>query len=88
MSLRLRTDVRYRVVADEAIVIRQRAAEVLVLNEVGARILELLESAPSLDELVRALAAEFEAEPEVLRADAEAFLSELTEAGVLEEESP
>ncbi|MEM9407989.1 MAG: PqqD family protein [Acidobacteriota bacterium] len=88
MSVRLRRDVRFRVVGDEAIVIRQRAAEVLVLNEVGARILQLLEVEPNLDELVDSLAQEFEAERSQLQADAVAFVAELVEAGVLEEVSP
>ncbi|MEM6702125.1 MAG: PqqD family protein [Acidobacteriota bacterium] len=88
MSVRLRRDVRFRVVGDEAIVIRQRAAEVLVLNEVGARILQLLEGEPNLDELVDSLAQEFEAERSQLQADAVAFVAELVEAGVLEEVSP
>ncbi|MEM1247885.1 MAG: PqqD family protein [Acidobacteriota bacterium] len=88
MSVRLRRDVRFRVVGDEAIVIRQQAAEVLVLNEVGARILQLLEGEPNLDELVDSLAQEFEAERSQLQADAVAFVAELVEAGVLEEVSP
>jgi hypothetical protein len=40
---RLAPDVRFRVVGDEGVVVRQDAGEVLVVNGVAARVLELLD---------------------------------------------
>lgn len=82
--LRLRSDVRLRTVEDEALVLRQRDAEVLGVNATGARLLELLAAGATLAAASAALAEEFAVTPEVAAADAEAFVAELLEAGVLE----
>ncbi len=83
-TLRLRSDVRYRIVDEEAVVIVQGRAEALVLNEVGARILELLDGETPVEGLVRTLHGEFEVDPAELERDVLAFLAELLEAGVTE----
>ena len=77
-------DVRYRILDGEAVVVRQGAAEVLGLDPIGSRILDLLDGERSLDELVDRLAAEFDADRGRLESDARAFLDELAEAGVIE----
>lgn len=43
MRYRLASDVRFRVVGGEGVVVLQEAAEVLVVNGVAARVLELLD---------------------------------------------
>lgn len=85
MSLRLASDVRYRMLFDEAVLIRQEEAEVLGLNLVGARILDCVREGRSAEETVEVLEREFDAEPDLLAADVAAFLDELVELGVLEE---
>jgi hypothetical protein len=82
---RLREDVRYRIVGQEAVVVRQEAAEVIALNEVGARVLELLSDAKGIDEVVDTLIREFDVDRSVLERDVESFLGEIVEAGILEE---
>ena len=42
-NFRICADVRYQQIADEGVVVRQTAGEVLVLNEVGTRVLALLD---------------------------------------------
>jgi hypothetical protein len=79
-----KSDVRFRVVADEAVVVRQAEAEVLVLNEVGARILQLVDEGLAHQQLVDRLAEEFEAPEGEVAQDAEVFLARLVEVGVLE----
>jgi hypothetical protein len=86
--LRPRGDVRFRIVADEGVVIRQQAAEVLVVNEVGARILQLLDGKRSLAQVRACLAAEFAAEPAELERDVAAYVDALIAAGVVEEVTP
>ncbi len=75
-------DVRFRVVGGEGVVVRQSSGEALVVDQVGARILELLAERPTAAEIVRRLEAEYEVEPERLAGDVERFLGELLEAGV------
>jgi hypothetical protein len=52
---RPRPDVRFRVVGDEAVIVRQEDAEVIALNEVGASVLSLLDSRRSVRDVLDAL---------------------------------
>lgn len=84
MSWKLARDVRFRRVFDEAVIVRQDASEVLGLNHVGLRILELIRDGASESDMIATLTAEFEVEPEVLREDLPAFVDELVASGVIE----
>jgi hypothetical protein len=69
---------------EDAIVINPRTREVHLFNETGARIWELLETPRSVDDLVRALADEYEgATAEGLRREVEAFVADLGGKGLL-----
>jgi hypothetical protein len=81
---RRRADVRFRTVLDEGVVVRSEAAEILVLNGVGTRILELVDGERTMQEIAGALYAEFEVEESELRLDLESFVRELDDAGILE----
>ncbi len=82
--LRLRRDVRFRVIDREAVVLRQEAAEALVINEVGARILQLTDGETPLEHMLDQLNAEFDVDRDELRRDCEEFVQNLQEIGVLE----
>ena len=82
---RRRTDVRFRIVAPEAIVVRQSGPEVLVLNGIGARVLERLDAGESVATLLAGLAGEYEVDRGRLEGDVLAFLEELATSGVIEE---
>jgi Coenzyme PQQ synthesis protein D (PqqD) len=88
MSFALRPDVRYRVLLNEAVVIRQDAAEVLGLNWVGARVLELIDQGLTESETRDRLAQEFDVAPDRLQADVQTFIAELIELGVVESLPP
>lgn len=75
-------DVRYRQVGGEAVVVRQAQSEVLGLNEVGGRVLALLDGETSVADLVARLTEEFEITPGELERDVTAFLDRLVEVGV------
>ena len=79
-----RDDVRWRVMGDEAVVLQQTQAEVLVLNPVGLRVLELIDAERTVQDLLTTLAAEYDVEPDTLRQDVLAYLLELEDANVLE----
>jgi hypothetical protein len=82
--LRRRSDVRYRRIEGEAVVLRQSAAEVLVLNEVGASVLDLADGESSVGEWIDALREEYEGDSHTLAREVLAFAAELAEAGLLE----
>jgi coenzyme PQQ synthesis protein D (PqqD) len=77
-------DVRFRIVLDEGVVIKQDTAEVMVLNEVGARVLDLIDGRRTAADIGDALAGEFEIGNEELRRDLAGYLAELVEAGLVE----
>jgi hypothetical protein len=81
---RRRSDIRYRIVGPEAVVVRQSVPEVLVLNGVGARVVERIDGTLTVDALVTALASEYDVERETLERDVIAFLDDLAEGGVIE----
>lgn len=81
---RARSDVRFRRIEGEVVVLRQDAGEVLVLNGTGARVLELLAAGVAADEAARRLAEELEVDPAEAAADVRAFAAELGAAGVIE----
>ena len=60
----------------------------MMLNETGAFLLRSMQEETDRETLLRRLAEEYEAPEEQLRADLEAFLSQMREAGLLEEEQP
>lgn len=83
-AYRRRSDVRFRLIDREAVVLRQEAGETLVINEVGARILELLDQGATLESVAEALWQEFEVEPERALEDVHDFAQRLVSAGVIE----
>lgn len=83
--LRRRSDVRFRMVPPETVVIRQVAGEVLVLNDVAGRVLDLCDGSKSLAQVVDALLLEYEVERAELERDVLGFAQELLEAQLLEE---
>lgn len=77
-------DVRFRVIDREAVVLRQNAAQALVLNEVGARILQLLDGKITLADVIDTLSEEFEADRADIADDCYEFVESLTEHGIVE----
>ncbi len=82
-ALRRAPDVRYRVLDGEAVVIRQRAAEVLGLNVVGTAILELADGTRTGGQIAAEVAARFAVDLTQAEADVEQFLEQLQRAGVV-----
>jgi coenzyme PQQ synthesis protein D (PqqD) len=88
--LRRRSDVRYRRIEGEAVVLRQSAAEVLVLNEVGASVLDLADGRRPVGEWIDAIVRDYrddrghDVDRETVARDVLEFASEATEAGLLE----
>jgi hypothetical protein len=81
---RARSEVRFRTVGEEGVVVRQDTAEVIAVNDVGASLLSLLRTPKSVAEMVEALLAEYDVDRDTLRRDVSKFLEKLEEAGVVE----
>lgn len=81
--LRRAPDTRYRRVQEEGVVIRQRTAEALVVNELGARLLDLIDGRSTVEELLDRLEAEYDVERPRLEADVLAYLDELERIGLV-----
>ncbi len=78
-----------RVVADEAIVvpIRRGAADmdsIYTFNETGTRLWAMIEESRSVPEMTALLQSEFGLSAEKAAADTEKFLTDLSEAGLIE----
>jgi len=81
--LRRVDDVRFRAVGDETVVIRQEAAEALVLNEVAGRLLDLIDGKRTIADLVDRLLEEYEVAPGDVVGDVKEYLEELVETGIV-----
>lgn len=82
--LKTARDLRFRRIDEEAVVVRQRAGEVLVLNETAARLLELADGRRRVADWVDVLAQEYEVDREDLERDVLAFTADLAAQGMLE----
>lgn len=84
LSSRLLLDphVRYRRFEDEGVIVNQKNAEALVINEVGARLVEVADGKRTIADCAELLAGEFDAEREVIERDLLAFANALVDAGV------
>ena len=83
--LKHKDDIRYRVVGEEAVVVRQDAAEVLALNDVGARILELIDAKSTVGQLIETMSSEYDVDRDELIRDVENFVAAIHDAGIIEE---
>ena len=83
--MRLRTaDVAARTIDGETIILDLRGSRYLSVTGVGTRIVELLATETTLDDLVRTVADEYDSGQDVIRSDARRFLDKLRAAGLLE----
>lgn len=77
-------DVRFRRVLDEAVVIRQEAAESMVINETAASVLEYCDGQRNLQQICQELQNIYEVEATTLTEDILQFAQELEAAGLVE----
>lgn len=86
--LRPAPDIRFRMVDREAVVVRQRDAEVLVLSEVAARLLSLADGIRPVSDWLDTLEEEFEVDRSTLERDVLGFTEDLAAQGILEVVDP
>lgn len=83
-AFRIAPDVRYRVIDDEAVVVRQREGDVLVFNQVAARVIQLVGEGLTSQQIGDHAVDEFDAPEAVIREDVATFLEELENLNVVE----
>lgn len=81
---RLEADVRFRVVADEGVVVRQSEGEVLVVNELGGEILTHIQQDHSFGDIVSALTGRYDADSSEITRHTSDFLDEMLSGKVIE----
>lgn len=81
---RRRDDVRFRVIDSQGVIICQESGEAVVVSDVGARILELMDNEVTLLDIVETLSGEYEVPRGTLEADTVTFADELVACGVIE----
>jgi hypothetical protein len=70
-------------VGEEHIMMNRQKVHHIGINEVGARIWELLETPQELDAICAQLSKEYATPPDVCRAEVDAFLKQLVEHGAV-----
>ena len=70
-------DVRFRRIEDEAVVVLQQTSEIMVVNDVGARLLELLRDGGCVAAAAETIAAEYGVERRRVAEDVAPYLEEL-----------
>jgi hypothetical protein len=81
--LRLNSDIRFRVMDDEAVIVCQNAGEIIAVNGIGRQIIEAAERQKSIDTVLQEMQSEYDVPVENLQQDLLAFIEEMTAAGVL-----
>jgi len=80
---RLQPDVRFRVLSGEAVVVKQDANQVMILNEVGTFALPYISQGLKVEEIVTRITEAFEVNDKLAKKDFHAFLQQLTASGII-----
>ena len=81
---RLKPDVRYRVIDDQAIIVCQDKGEIIAVNEVGSLVLDAVDGKTSVTLIIGMLASSYDVPLETLQKDVLEFIAEMLDSGVLE----
>lgn len=84
-ALRLADHVRCTVIDDSAVLVNLKTGMYLGLNEVATRMFELWAAGRDMEQVVAALAGEYDVQEDVLRTHCEGFLAQARERGILQE---
>ncbi|MBS1250134.1 MAG: Coenzyme PQQ synthesis protein D [Chloroflexi bacterium] len=79
-----KADIVARIVDDEAVLVLPQQGKVKVLNEVGARIWELLDGQQTVKDIARTIHREYEVPQATAEADTLEFLGDLVEKDMVD----
>lgn len=83
-SISLSSQVRYRAVGDEGVLVHLENGRVVVVNQVGLHIVEQLKMPATRSELIESIAAEFDVSSAQAEADLDVFFAELDQDQILD----
>jgi hypothetical protein len=83
-TLRIRTDVVFRQLDEEAVLLNLKSGTYFGLNDVGARVWQLIAEQRTLSRVLDALVEEYDAEPHVLERDLLELSRQLCAKGLVE----
>jgi hypothetical protein len=83
-QIRLTSQVRFRAVGEEGVLVHLENGRVIVVNEVGLFIVQQLASPMSRSELAQAVTREFDVPADRVQADLQRYLEELDSEQVME----
>ena len=81
----IKSDVRYRAVRDEGIVLRQSDAEIIGVNQLGVMVLKQVQQGQTVGEIVDAVCSSFDVDREQAERDIADYLDTLLESNVIEQ---
>jgi len=76
-------DVMISRVEDEIVLLNLESEQYFALDDIGARVWELLSEYGSTDIVIEQISTEYDVEPEVIRGDLTKLLADLKEAGLV-----
>lgn len=83
-AVHLSPDIRYRTVTPEGVVVHLKRGEVVVVNELGVKILELIEKTGSRSDVIDRLSQTYDAPRDRIEADVQQFCDDMRNHGLLE----
>lgn len=83
-SLMINRFVVWRRYGDRGIIVHTKRAEMLVLNETGIRIIELIENGKNLNEIVNILKAEYEGNKREIERTTKDFINNMRKRGIID----
>lgn len=86
-QLAVPAEVMFRQVGDEAVLLDLKSERYMGLDSVSTRVWQVLTAGGTLQAAYDALLAEFDVEPERLRADLEEFVQELLQHGLVQQKA-
>ncbi len=75
-------NVPWRIIEDEAILVEVKKGEVIHLNDVGAKIWDLIDGENTVQDIVLGVVGAYEVDEDTARQDALCFISEVLEKGL------
>ena len=82
-KFKINKGISFRNILDEFVVVNSQGGEILTLNEVGGRILELLEEENSLEKIIVIISGEFDTTPKIVENDMKEYINSLIEVDII-----
>lgn len=83
-KVRFKRDVVWRRYSDRGVILQTKGAKVLILNETGADLLELIDKGLKEEEVIKEMAIIYSGDRKEIKKEVKNFIKELLDKGVIE----